>query len=149
MGCIDMTFERLEEIKKLLNEYNYQYYVLDNPTVSDQEYDRLMQELQSIEMAHPEWITADSPSQRVGGQVLDSFTKVTHQRMMLSLGNIFNEDELREFDDRIRETYPNVEYVCELKIDGLAVSLVYADGHLDYGATRGDGTVWGRYYPQC
>lgn len=67
MECIDMTFERLEEIKKLLNEYNYQYYVLDNPTVSDQEYDRLMQELQSIEMAHPEWITADSPSQRVGG----------------------------------------------------------------------------------
>ncbi|WP_050635529.1 NAD-dependent DNA ligase LigA [Candidatus Stoquefichus sp. SB1] len=136
-----MTFERLQEIKKLLNEYNYQYYVLDNPTVSDQEYDRLMQELQQIEMQHPEWLTADSPSQRVGGQVLDNFTKVTHQRMMLSLGNIFNEDELREFDDRIREIYPDVEYVCELKIDGLAVSLVYADGHLDYGATRGDGTI--------
>lgn len=136
-----MTFERLQEIKKLLNEYNYQYYVLDNPTVSDQEYDRLMQELQGIESKHPEWLTTDSPSQRVGGQVLESFTKVTHQRMMLSLGNIFNEDELKEFDDRIRETYPQVEYVCELKIDGLAVSLVYADGHLDYGATRGDGTI--------
>lgn len=136
-----MSLKRLQEIKKLLNEYNYQYYVLDNPTVSDQEYDRLMQELQSLEMKHPEWITPDSPSQRVGGQVLDSFTKVTHQRMMLSLGNIFNEDELIAFDDRIREIYPNVEYCCELKIDGLAVSLVYADGHLDYAATRGDGTV--------
>lgn len=136
-----MTFERLQEIKKLLNEYNYQYYVLDNPSVSDQEYDRLMQELQAIENQHPEWLTMDSPSQRVGGQVLDSFTKITHERMMLSLGNIFNEDELMTFDDRIREVYPNVEYVCELKIDGLAVSLVYADGRLDYAATRGDGTV--------
>lgn len=136
-----MSMERLQEIKKLLNEYNYQYYVLDNPTVSDQEYDRLMQELQSIEAKHPEWVTPDSPSQRVGGQVLDSFRKVTHQRMMLSLGNIFNEDELRAFDDRIRNVYPQVEYVCELKIDGLAVSLVYANGQLDYGATRGDGTV--------
>ncbi len=136
-----MTFERLEEIKKLLNEYNYQYYVLDNPTVSDQEYDRLMQELQRIEMAHPEWITDDSPTQRVGGQVLDSFTKVTHKRMMLSLGNIFNEDELREFDERIRDMYPNVEYICELKIDGLSVSLVYKNGKLDYGATRGDGEI--------
>ncbi|WP_028042205.1 NAD-dependent DNA ligase LigA [Candidatus Stoquefichus massiliensis] len=136
-----MTLERLQEIKKLLNEYNYQYYVLDNPTVTDQEYDRLMQELQGIEAKHPEWITVDSPSQRVGGQVLENFTKVTHQRMMLSLGNIFNEDELREFDDRIREVYPQAEYVCELKIDGLAVSLVYADGRLDYGATRGDGTI--------
>ncbi len=136
-----MTFERLEEIKKLLNEYNYQYYVLDNPTVSDQEYDRLMQELQHIEMVHPEWITEDSPTQRVGGQVLDSFTKVTHKRMMLSLGNIFNEDELREFDERIRDMFPDVEYICELKIDGLSVSLVYKDGKLDYGATRGDGEI--------
>lgn len=136
-----MTLDRLNEIKELLNTYNYQYYVLDNPTVSDQEYDRLMQELQSIELSHPEWITSDSPSQRVGGQVLDSFTKITHERMMLSLGNVFNEEELYAFDDRIRDTYPNVEYVCELKIDGLAVSLVYEDGSLLYGATRGDGTV--------
>ena len=136
-----MTLERLNEIKKLLNEYNYQYYVLDNPTVSDQEYDRLMQELQSIEAKHPEWVTPDSPSQRVGGEVLEGFQKITHQRMMLSLGNIFNEDELREFDDRIRDVFPQAEYVCELKIDGLAVSLVYADGQLSYGATRGDGTI--------
>ena len=136
-----MTLERLNEIKALLNEYNYQYYVLDNPTVSDQEYDRLMQELQDIERHHPEWLTPDSPSQRIGGQVLESFTKITHERMMLSLGNIFNEDELNAFDERIREVCPNVEYVCELKIDGLAVSLVYADGKLEYGATRGDGTI--------
>lgn len=136
-----MTLERLNEIKKLLNEYNYQYYVLDNPTVSDQEYDRLMQELQSIEAKHPEWVTPDSPSQRVGGEVLEGFQKITHQRMMLSLGNIFNEDELREFDDRIRDVFPQAEYVCELKIDGLAVSLVYVDGQLSYGATRGDGTI--------
>ena len=136
-----MTFERLEEIKKLLNEYNYQYYVLDNPTVSDLEYDRLMQELQSIEMAHPEWITPDSPSQRVGGEVLEGFRKIEHQRMMLSLGNGFNEDDLIAFDKRVHEDVLNVEYVCELKIDGLAVSLVYEDGHLVYGATRGDGTI--------
>ncbi len=136
-----MTLQRLNEIKKLLNEYNYQYYVLDNPTVSDQEYDRLMQELQSIELSHPEWITPDSPSQRVGGEVLDGFTKVEHQRMMLSLGNAFNDDDLRAFDSRVHEQVKNVEYVCELKIDGLSVSLVYEDGQLQYGATRGDGTI--------
>ena len=120
-----MTLQRLNEIKKLLNEYNYQYYVLDNPTVSDQEYDRLMQELQSIELSHPEWITPDSPSQRVGGEVLDAF----------------NDDDLRAFDSRVHEQVKNVEYVCELKIDGLSVSLVYEDGQLQYGATRGDGTI--------
>ncbi len=136
-----MTLQRLNEIKKLLNEYNYQYYVLDNPTVSDQEYDRLMQELQSIELSHPEWITPDSPSQRVGGEVLDGFTKVEHQRMMLSLGNAFNDDDLRAFDSRVHEQVKNVEYVCELKIDGLSVSLVYEDGQLQYGATRGDGAI--------
>ncbi|MEG0367953.1 MAG: NAD-dependent DNA ligase LigA, partial [Coprobacillus sp.] len=136
-----MSFERLKDIKKLLNEYNYQYYVLDNPSVSDQEYDRLMQELQNIELSHPDWLTNDSPSQRVGGQVLDTFTKITHQRMMLSLGNCFNEDELYAFDDKVKEVYPNAEYVCELKFDGLAVSLVYEDGQLQYAATRGDGTI--------
>ena len=136
-----MTFERLQEIKKLLNEYNYQYYVLDNPSVSDQEYDRLMQELQTIENHHPEWITNDSPSQRVGGEVLDGFRKIEHQRMMLSLGNAFNEDDLIDFDRKVHEDVLNVEYVCELKIDGLAVSLVYEDGKLVYAATRGDGVI--------
>lgn len=136
-----MTLERLNEIKKLLNEYNYQYYVLDNPTVSDQEYDRLMQELIKLETLHPEWLTSDSPSQRVGGEVLDGFKKIEHQRMMLSLGNVFNEDELIDFDRKVHEDVMNVEYVCELKIDGLAVSLVYEDGHLSYAATRGDGVI--------
>ncbi len=136
-----MTLERLNQIKSLLNDYNYQYYVLDNPTVSDQEYDRLMQELQTIENEHPEWLTKDSPSQRVGGQVLESFQKITHQRMMLSLGNCFNEEELKQFDARITDVIPNPEYVVELKIDGLAVSLVYENGELVYGATRGDGTI--------
>lgn len=136
-----MSFERLNEIKKMLNEYNYQYYVLDNPTVSDQEYDRLMQELQNLEMKHPGWLTPDSPSQRVGGEVLDSFQKVTHQRMMLSLGNIFNEDDLIAFDERVHNVCSDVEYVCEVKLDGLAVSLVYLQGQLSYAATRGDGTI--------
>jgi DNA ligase (NAD+) len=140
-GEIYMTLDRLNEIKALLNDYNYQYYVLDNPTVSDQEYDRLMQELQAIEMKHPEWITSDSPSQRVGGEVLEGFKKIEHQRMMLSLANAFNEDDLIAFDNRVQEKVKNVEYVCELKIDGLSVSLVYEDGHLVYGATRGDGTI--------
>lgn len=136
-----MIFERLNEIKQLLNEYNYQYYVLDNPSVSDQEYDRLMQELQSIELSHPEWITPDSPSQRVGGEVLEGFQKIEHQRMMLSLANAFNKEDLMDFDKRVHEEVLNVEYVCELKIDGLAVSLVYEDGKLVYGATRGDGII--------
>ncbi len=136
-----MCLDRLNELKKLLNEFNYQYYVLDNPTVSDQEYDRYMQELIQIETKHPEMITSDSPTQRVGGEVLDGFVKITHQRPMLSLGNVFNEEELISFDEKIREIIPSVEYCCELKIDGLAVSLVYSDGQLDYGATRGDGTI--------
>ncbi len=136
-----MSLKRLDELKKLLNEYNYQYYVLDNPTVSDQEYDSLMQELIHIESIYPEYVSADSPSQRVGGEVLDGFKKITHKKMMLSLGNVFNEDELINFDDKIRDIYPTVEYCCELKIDGLAVSLFYKNGQLDYAATRGDGTV--------
>lgn len=136
-----MSQERLNEIKKQLNDYNYQYYVLDNPTVSDQEYDRLMEELIHIETAHPEWLTSDSPSQRVGGQVLDGFRKITHQRMMMSLGDIFNEDEVYDFDEKVTNVIPNPEYVCELKLDGLSVSLVYENGQLVYGATRGDGTT--------
>ncbi|MBO6047318.1 MAG: NAD-dependent DNA ligase LigA, partial [Erysipelotrichaceae bacterium] len=136
-----MTIERLNELKALLNQYNYEYYVLDHPTVTDQEYDTLMEELIHIETAHPEWLTSDSPSQRIGGQVLDGFTKITHRRMMMSLGDIFNEDEVYAFDERVRNVIPNPEYVCELKLDGLSVSLVYENGSLVYGATRGDGTV--------
>ena len=134
--------QRAKEITKLLEKYNYEYYVLDNPTVSDAEYDRLMQELIGIEKEHPELISPLSPTQRVGGKVLDEFAKVTHQRTMLSLANAFNEDDLRAFDRKIREVIGDkpVTYMCELKIDGLGMSLVYHK-NLQYAATRGDGVV--------
>ena len=134
--------ERIEEITKLLEKYNYEYYVLDNPSVSDAEYDRLMQELIALEKEHPEHLSPLSPSQRVGGQVQDEFKKVTHQRIMLSLANAFNEDDLYDFDRKIREVtgLDKVEYMAEMKIDGLGMSLVY-NKRLLYAATRGDGTV--------
>ena len=134
--------ERIEEITTLLEKYNYEYYVLDNPSVSDAEYDRLMQELIALEKEHPEYLSPLSPSQRVGGQVQDEFKKVTHQRMMLSLANAFNEDDLYDFDRKIREVtgLDKVEYMAEMKIDGLGMSLVY-NKRLLYAATRGDGTV--------
>ena len=133
---------RAQEITKLLEEYNYQYYVLDNPSVSDAEYDRLMQELIAIEEAHPELKSPLSPTQRVGGMVQDEFSKVTHKRMMLSLANAFNDDDLRDFDRKIREilNVDKVRYMAEMKIDGLGISLVYRN-HLVYAATRGDGTT--------
>ena len=134
--------ERVEELTKLLEKYNYEYYVLDNPSVSDAEYDRLMQELMAIEKEHPELLSPFSPSQRVGGQVQDEFKKVPHQRMMLSLANAFNEDDLRDFDRKVREVIKEdkVVYMAELKIDGLGMSLVY-HRNLMYAATRGDGSV--------
>ena len=133
--------ERVEEITKLLEKYNYEYYVLDNPSVSDAEYDRLMQELIALETAHPELLSPLSPSQRVGGQVQEEFKKVTHQRMMLSLANAFNEDDLYDFDRKIRDVIgDDVTYMAEMKIDGLGMSLVY-NKRLQYAATRGDGTV--------
>ena len=134
--------ERVNELRSLLEKYNYEYYVLDNPTVSDAEYDRLMQELMALENEYPELKSPLSPSQRVGGQVLDEFKKVTHQRMMLSLANAFNEDDLYDFDRKIREVInvDKVTYMAEMKIDGLGMSLVY-NKKLLYAATRGDGTT--------
>ena len=133
--------DRAKEITKLLEQYNYEYYVLDNPSVPDSEYDKLMNELIALEKEHPELITPLSPTQRVGGKVLSSFSKIKHKRMMLSLANAFNEKDLRDFDQRIRDIIhiDNVEYMCEMKIDGLAMSLDFIDGHLNYAATRGDG----------
>ena len=133
---------RIDEIRSLLEKYNYEYYVLDNPSVSDAEYDRLMQELMMLEDANPEFKSPLSPSQRVGGQVMDEFKKVTHQRTMLSLANAFNEDDLRDFDRKVREAtgLDNVRYMAEMKIDGLGMSLVYRR-NLQYAATRGDGVV--------
>ena len=134
--------QRVEEITQLLEKYNYEYYVLDNPSVSDAEYDRLMQELIAIETANPELRSPLSPSQRVGGMVQDEFKKVTHKRMMLSLANAFNDDDLRDFDKKVRDVLgvKKVKYMAEMKIDGLGISLVYRN-RLIYAATRGDGTV--------
>ena len=133
--------QRVEELTKLLERYNYEYYVNDNPSVSDAEYDRLMQELIAIEEAHPELRSPLSPTQRVGGIVQNEFKKVTHKRMMLSLANAFNESDLRDFDRKIREALgvDVVTYMAEMKIDGLGMSLVYR-GSLQYAATRGDGS---------
>ena len=138
---MDNIQNRVNELHDLLNQYSYEYYVKDNPSVPDSEYDKLLRELIDIEHAHPELKTDDSPTVRVGGEAQSSFEKVNHETPMLSLGNAFNEEELRRFDERIREHIGKVEYMCELKIDGLAVSLKYEDGRFVQGLTRGDGTT--------
>lgn len=143
------THNRLSQLKAQLNEYNYQYYVLDDPSVPDAEYDRLMRELIALEQAHPELLTADSPSQKVGGAPLDEFTQVSHLRPMLSLGNAFNDQELTAFEQRVLDrlgleaSNPSEQliYTCEPKLDGLAVSLLFQNGELVRAATRGDGLV--------
>lgn len=133
--------ERIDELVTILNEANYNYHVLDNPTITDQEYDSLFRELQILEEKNPNLVRSDSPTHRVGGVVLDSFKKVTHKIPMMSLGDIFNEDEVRQFDARIKKEGINPTYVCELKIDGLSVSLHYEKGKLVTAATRGNGTI--------
>ncbi len=132
---------RIEELVNILNEANYNYHVLDNPTITDQEYDKYLRELVTLEEKYPEFILVNSPTKRVGGEVLDKFSKINHKIPMLSLGNVFNEEEVREFDNKIKKMGINPEYVCELKIDGLSVSLIYEKGILKSGATRGDGVV--------
>ncbi|SNV61982.1 DNA ligase [Mammaliicoccus stepanovicii] len=132
---------RVEELHHLLHRYNREYHVLDNPTVPDSEYDKLLHELISIEEEHPELKTADSPTVRVGGPPLSQFEKVNHDTPMLSLGNAFNNEDLRKFDQRIKDKVGKVHYTCELKIDGLAVSLKYENGRFVQGLTRGDGTT--------
>ena len=134
--------ERIDEIRSLLEKYNYEYYVLDNPSVTDAEYDRLMQELIMLENEHPEYQSPLSPSQRVGGLVQKEFKEVTHKRSMLSLANAFNEDDLRDFDKKVREStgLDKLIYMAEMKIDGLGMSLVY-HGNLEYAATRGNGVT--------
>ena len=132
---------RIKEISDLLNKYNYEYYILDKPSVSDSEYDRLMQELVSLEEKYPEYKLDSSPTSRVGSDVVSNFKKVIHKRPMLSLGNVFNESDIIKFDERIKKEGFNPTYVCELKIDGLAISLTYENGVLVGGTTRGDGKV--------
>lgn len=133
---------RIKELRELIDYHNYRYYVLDNPEITDAEYDKLMRELIFLESQFPQLITPDSPSQRVGGEPLEAFKKVTHREPMISLADAFSEEELRDFNRRVTENVGNqVEYVVELKIDGLAVSLTYENGLLVTAATRGDGVV--------
>lgn len=136
-----MIQNRIDELIKILNEASRNYYELDNPTITDQEYDDYYHELEQLEKKYPEFIRDDSPTKRVGGKVIKEFSKVTHEIPMMSLGDIFSEDEIIEFDERIKKIIPNPHYVCELKIDGLSVSLLYKDGKLVRGATRGNGVV--------
>ncbi len=134
--------DRVRELRDLIRHHDYRYYVLDGPEISDTEYDRLFRQLEDLEAAHPELVTPDSPTQRVGGKPLDKFGQITHAVPMLSLSNVFDEQELREFDERVRkglETADLASYTVEPKIDGVAVGLVYENGLLNSGSTRGDG----------
>lgn len=133
--------QRIEELRKLLEKYSIEYYVYDKPSVSDQEYDRLMQELMALEEKHPELYDPNSPSQRIIGAVLDGFEKVEHQTQMLSLGNVFNYEEIQAFVERIQESVKDAEFVVECKYDGLAMALLYDNGRFTRAITRGDGFV--------
>ena len=131
--------KRIQELTKIINQANYEYYNLDNPTITDQEYDKYLRELINLEEKYPEFADPNSPTKRVGGEAIDKFNKVAHAIPMISLANVFNEEEIRDFDKRIRNAGLNPTYVCELKIDGLSVSLHYEHGKLKFAATRGDG----------
>ena len=133
--------KRIDELIKILNKARYEYYTLDSPSITDQEYDSYMDELIRLETEHPSLVREDSPTVKVGGEVISDFKKVTHVIPMMSLDDIFNEDEVIAFDEKVRKVVSNPEYVCELKIDGLSVSLIYENGKLVRGATRGDGTT--------
>ena len=133
--------ERMNELVALLNRYATEYYTSDNPSVSDSEYDRLYRELVELEAAYPDQVLADSPTHRVGGKVLDGFEKYSHQYPLYSLQDAFSREELEAFDARVRRELPQPTYICELKIDGLSISLTYEKGILVVGATRGDGSV--------
>jgi DNA ligase (NAD+) len=136
--------DRIESLREQINHHNYRYYVLDEPEISDAEYDRLMRELQELEQRHPQFVTSDSPTQRVGAPPLEAFETIAHTVPMLSLDNAFNENETREFDARIKRllgTSKDIEYAAEPKLDGLAVELVYERGVLTVGSTRGDGVT--------
>ena len=133
--------ERMKELVELLNRYATEYYTSDNPSVSDSEYDRLYRELVELEKAHPEQVMPDSPTHRVGGKILDGFEKYSHQYPLYSLQDAFSREELDAFDARVRKELDDVTYICELKIDGLSISLTYEQGIFVAGATRGDGSI--------
>lgn len=134
-----MSKERIIELRNMLNRFSYEYYALDAPSVSDQEFDQYMQELITLEQSYPEMYDINSPSQRVGGVVVDAFEKVTHKRQMLSLANAYDLEDLQAFDRRVKTSISDVEYVVELKIDGLAMSVEYQNGMFHHALTRGDG----------
>ena len=131
--------QRIDYLVDIINEANYNYHVLDNPTITDQEYDKYLRELYTLEEKYPDLVREDSPTQKIGGEVIDDFKKITHDKPMMSLSNVFNEEEVRVFDERIKKEGIIPEYVCELKIDGLSVSLKYKNGKFVSAATRGDG----------
>src|SRR5437899_3364856 len=133
--------QRIDKLRQLINHHNRKYYVDAQPEISDREFDKLLEELKELEGAHPDLVTPDSPTQRVGGQPIEGFRTVRHREPMLSIDNTYNEAELREFDRRIRKLLDGepVTYVVELKIDGVAISLTYERGLFTVGATRGDG----------
>ncbi len=136
--------DRVLELRTLIHEHDYNYHVLDKPVITDFEYDKLFRELQDLEAAHPELVTHDSPTQRVGAEALEGFEKVAHRRPMISLSNTYSIDEVREFDERVKkflDSEKSIEYFCELKFDGLAVELIYEKGRLTGAITRGDGNV--------
>ena len=133
--------EKIDNLVEIINKANYEYHVMDNPTISDNEYDSYLRELYLLEEKYPEYVRDDSPTKKVGGEVIEEFKKVVHDIPMLSLSNVFNEEEINNFDERIRKENINPEYVCELKIDGLSVSIKYKNGIFVSAATRGDGTT--------
>src|ERR1700748_453693 len=145
--------EELQELRDTLRHHEYLYYVEDAPELTDAQYDVLMNKLKKIETEHPELVTSDSPSQRVGGKPKEGFAKVAHSRQMLSLDNAYNEEELRAWEQRVRDALPSTEkvrYECELKLDGLSLALHYEPGangsaHLERGLTRGDGCIGGEW----
>src|SRR5215470_4997054 len=144
MAKVDKHIEnKVEGLREKIRHHEYRYYVLDDPEISDAEFDRLMNELKKLEAEHPELITPDSPTQRVGGKPREGFVKVAHSIPMLSLDNAYSEEELRNWERRVHELSgrKDIEYVCELKLDGMSMALRYEDGRLVRGITRGDGTT--------
>lgn len=136
-----MIEKRIDELIKIINEADYNYHTLDNPTITDQEYDKYLRELFDLEAKYPEFVRENSPTQHAGGKIIDGFVKVEHKIPMMSLSDVFSESELIDFDEQVKKKIPNPKYVCELKIDGLSVSLLYEAGKLVRAATRGDGTI--------
>src|SRR6478736_785717 len=134
---------QMDDLRDKIRYHEHRYYVLDDPEISDADFDKLMQQLKKLEAEHPDLVTPDSPSQRVGGKAREGFVKVRHSSPMLSLDNTYNEDELRAWERRVHELSgrKDVDYVCELKLDGMSLALTYEDGRLVRGVTRGDGTT--------